>query len=210
MKEWVGNIAQNYPRIRSDLFEINFRAYDRLGKWRTEYEIKIEEIGKFFAKFDKLRKNGSTCVIPLHGENTPEPTGEHVLYDFEQSKVLFNDTVFERPRSLPASDLQDTLLAQRMRFWHEDFKPEEIPVFSDTPHLDQRYEAVSPLPPKQRKPWFNELRTFVRKERSKAREQGWERYQDEDRYLLEIRKQAVSDESNHHSGLSELRDRVCL
>jgi len=118
-------------------------------------------------------------AVPLHKEDELEFSGKYVIWRPEQSEIGWRN----RSKSLTGehqfdhvSELADTEIGHRMRFWVPEDRVEEEDVGFSLPP-----KTISPtnnLDDKEKRQFFQDLLRFVREEKGQELESGWESYEE--------------------------------
>ncbi len=134
----------------------------------TDGTVPVRPIGEFASHHESLTHPDRdwTC-IPLHGQESAEPTDEFVAYaDHNVRGQIFlveRDGDYE---PVAAEEFGQTRLADRIRFWHSDYLPETHPPGYDAP-IDDHEEARNPVDTDD---LLDEFRAYVTDERAATRE----------------------------------------
>lgn len=134
----------------------------------TDTDVPVRPIGEFASHHASLTHpdRGWTC-IPLHGRESAAPTDEFVAYtDHDVRGEIFLVAQDGDYEPVPADEFGRTRLADRIRFWHSDYLPEEYPPGYDAPIDD--HEA--PRNPVGSEDLLEDFRAYVREERAVTRE----------------------------------------
>jgi len=113
-------------------------------------------------------------VVPLHSQNGEELTNEYVVWREESETIGWFDPQyrgFGGPRSKPASELSQTIIGHRMRFW--------VRADQSDHDFDLPTSRVSPgdtLTEDERSAFFDELVNFIERQRTATRTSNWETY----------------------------------
>lgn len=119
---------------------------------------------------------GPGYLIPLFTEDTPEPSDEYVVYRPERGQFIWYDTETSHgtQRFTSCSKFQNHEIGHRLRFWISmgklDFEDSELPAESVQP-TDRLSEA-------DQTQFFEDLKHFIRTERTTQRESNWQEYQE--------------------------------
>jgi hypothetical protein len=139
----------------------------------TGAHVPVRPIAAFASHHESLTHPDRdwTC-IPLHGQESAEPTDEFVAYtDHEVRGEIF---LVERDGdydAIPADEFGATELANRIRFWHSDYLPKTRPPGYDAP-IDDHEEPRNPV---DSETLLEEFRTYVTDEQAVTREANAER-----------------------------------
>lgn len=137
--------------------------------------IPVEPIADFASQQRALSFPGEkdyTC-LPLHAEESASVTDEYLAYgedDLRGEFVVYLDADGER-ESMPVDEFAGTRLARRLRFWHSDFRPPELPPSYDRPVDDAEPPRRSVDPDEL----LADLEAYVRDETEAVRERNRER-----------------------------------
>jgi len=159
------HVIDRFDRENATLYSVTEGDLDASGP-----SVPIEPVAAFASHHDALAdpEEDWTC-IPLHGVEGAAPTGEFVAYT--DHPLHGEVVVFERDGERDAVDIEtfgETTLADRCRFWHSDFVPDQYPPGYDSP-IDDSEPARNP---RDRETLFEDLLAYVEREREAAREEN--------------------------------------
>jgi hypothetical protein len=126
--------------------------------------------------------DGRGRVVPLHRENDPEPSAEYVRWNPDAGTVGWHDEAFGldgTDRYTPVDDVVATAVAWRVRFWHPEKAPDGDP-FADVDAPPETVTAADPLAGRERRAFFDDLRSVVAGERDAERDATWADHADGD------------------------------
>jgi hypothetical protein len=137
---------------------------------------------------DVPAEDGRGLVVPLHGEDDPEPTSEYVVWDADADAVGYFDESFGISGAnsrAPLDDVVATEIAHRVRFWHPEHAPDgDADGAADDPlagaGVPDVIRASDPLAGRDRRAFFDALRETVRGERAAERDQTRDAHADAD------------------------------
>jgi hypothetical protein len=147
-------------------------AADQAAPAEPDGSIPVRPIAEFATHYETLAhpERDWTC-IPLHEPDSAVLTGEYVAYtDHDVRGQIFLVEREGDPEPLPAAEFGATRLAERIRFWHSDYLPEETPPGYDAP-IDDREPPRNSV----EGDLLDELREHVTAERDAARDRHTER-----------------------------------
>ncbi|WP_082230530.1 AAA domain-containing protein [Haloprofundus marisrubri] len=140
--------------------------------------LAIDVIADYATYHDELSENlqGYKVRLPLHTPEDAELTDEYVLFcDHEIRGTLFGGRNADGDVQWVAADtLLTASIAARLRFWHPDEVPTEMPSYFESP-VDIVEPAQNPL--ESNEELLAGLRTYVDKERSAERATNYDRLQ---------------------------------
>ncbi len=135
-------------------------------------EVPIRPIAAFAASHPQLvdTEISDTVCLPLHTRDRAVLTGQYLGYaehNLRGEIILYRSPDGER-KAMSIDEFAETPLAQRLRFWHADFRPPEYPPDYNLPIHDKE----APRHPTTADELVDGLTTYVRRERSARREQN--------------------------------------
>ncbi|MDQ2051664.1 AAA domain-containing protein [Natronolimnohabitans sp. A-GB9] len=137
--------------------------------------IPIDGIVEYASYHDQLShpEKDSWIVIPLHTRNSAALSGEYLAFT---EHALHGDVFIYNDGDDYASVDQDTFavssLADRVRFWHSDYAPDDPPSYFDSP-IAEREPPRNPLSDdNDTDSFFDELESFVQAEMDAQRDEN--------------------------------------
>ncbi|QCC61716.1 AAA domain-containing protein [Natrinema thermotolerans] len=137
--------------------------------------IPIDGIVEYASYHDQLvhPEKDDWIVVPLHARNSAALSGEYLAFT---EHALHGDVFIYDDGGDYASVDQDTFavssLANRVRFWHSDYAPDDPPSYSDSP-IAEREPPRNPLSDdNDTDTFFDELESFVQAEMDAQRDEN--------------------------------------
>ena len=137
--------------------------------------IPIEGIVEYASYHDQLShpEKDDWIVVPLHARNSAALSGEYLAFT---EHALHGDVFIYDDGDDYASVDQDTFavssLANRVRFWHSDYAPDDPPSYFDSP-IAEREPPRNPLSDdNDTDSFFDELKSFVQAEMDAQRDEN--------------------------------------
>ena len=189
-------IAANFDRLekRPAVFDREIR--EQVGLWRSPEPVSIEEIIGEFKTHGAFTVDDTHVYLPLHEEDSPNLTGEYVVYRPDQlvTSVIYYDYAKGDLARIPIEDFGETYPAWRLRFWHPEHdtngafasnssaddvlsSDSSQPTSSEPVPQDQGASPPNrPLEIGEDGDIFEELRLFIQREREAEREAARQRF----------------------------------
>ena len=131
------------------IVELDRESLEDTGEWTTETTIPIDEIINAFRLFQDLSISTDSVLVPLHKPDSPDLTGEYLVYRRETNDEVLNDdsdphelhytnTARDTSEFLELSNASNSYLAYRTRFWSAEFDLPEQPSYLPTDYHDDR------------------------------------------------------------------------
>ncbi|QZY01151.1 AAA domain-containing protein [Halobaculum rubrum] len=158
-----------------DFEEVTLRPVQSIGGAGVLDEpLPLDVVGGYAEHHDVLNADGHGVVLPLHGLDDAELTGEAVRYrEHDLRGPMFGGRGADGDVEWVAADgLAASETAARLRFWHPDHVPDQLPSYHVSP-----VAAVEPArnPLSDTETLVDGLREYVAEERDAAREANRER-----------------------------------
>jgi hypothetical protein len=136
--------------------------------------LPLDVVGGYAEHHESLQHDDDSVKLPLHGIEDPELTGMFVLYrEHDLRGSLFGGRGADGDIEwVTADDLGTSETAARLRFWHPDHVPDELPSYHVSPVATVE-PARNPLPDEAT--LIEGLHEYVAAERAAAREANRER-----------------------------------
>ena len=149
---------------------------DALEQTRDD-PIPLDGIIEYASHHERLAhpEKDDWVAIPLHGHDTAALSGEYVAFTahtLHGEVFIYDDGDDYAPIDRDA--FARSPIAERIRFWHSDFAPDEPPSYFDSP-IAEREPPRNPLTDDESASFFDELESFVRAEMDAQREANREK-----------------------------------
>lgn len=190
MTEFLDAIATAFRNAsqRPAVFDTEIRK--RVGAWKLDSPVPAREILLAFAEHEAFR-NASNVIVPLHGSEDSELTGEYVEFrpDTPGQDVVFYDFSAGEFQKVGLDYFNSCYPAWRLRYWHPDYTAPSPPSFvyesataSEPSTTQDQTTTTDPEPVtttaevEREDEIFRELRWSVEQEREAERERNRELY----------------------------------
>lgn len=185
MSDGLGSLQQAFDRVpkRHAVFDRAIREHT--GQWQLSSSVDVRDIVEAFARHGGFRTNNSEILIPIHGPDSAEITGQYVAYrpdDLIECLVYYDYSKGKLVRQ-DVDAFADAYPAWRIRFWGTDHAPPDRPSYvngdggvtiGDAGSPGQSVAAADGAAVTDG--LFEELRSFVEREREGEREQTRQAY----------------------------------
>lgn len=125
MEASLDGLADRFARLdqRPAVFDREIRQ--GLGLWRLREPVPVEEIVAAFRGHPAFVDDDSNVIVPLHGQESRELTGEYVLFAPSElsPSVVYYEFSKEGLVRVPFEAFDTAYPAWRLRFWHPDYAP---------------------------------------------------------------------------------------
>lgn len=139
------------------------------GELATDYDsVSLDPVIEFASKQPELVMDDEPYVIlPLHQSDSASLSHSHVLYkeDSVRGDIIIYDVGGEREYT-DVSTFAATAVCQRLRYWHSDNQPPELPPGYDLP-VDDNESPRRSMPPSV---LTDQLEQFIENERKAVRD----------------------------------------
>ena len=127
------------------LFEADKQELIKKDNWRVDSGVNVQAIRSTLSQYSVLHTSGE-LRIPLHKMNSPELTGEYIIYKKTRFGPTYGyyDTGNDKRNRISVSDVGQTLCGWRLRFWHPDFEPDSEPSFQTLSAEDEQLLETLP------------------------------------------------------------------
>jgi hypothetical protein len=121
MQASLDSIEAEFPTLDRRLAVFDREMRRRHGVWTHDEAVPVEVIISQFTTHGAFTDDGRV-VLPLHGPDSPDPTGEYVvvLGDHVVPCVVYYDFGKGGLARIPLEEFGRTYPARRIRFWHPD------------------------------------------------------------------------------------------
>lgn len=154
---------------------------ERVGQWTVQEPVETDAIISRFASHGGFTQDGK-IVIPLHEEETPDLTGEYLVYlpDHIIQCLVYFDFGGDQARRIPLDEFGTTYPARRVRFWHPDRDPDPLPDYLEAPAGNEATRTEI-LGSREQHVTFDsvvdDLRGFLNREREAERDEARRQFQ---------------------------------
>lgn len=179
------SMVDEFNSIRSpQLFETDKQTSLENDNWRVDSGVNVQAIRDTLSQFNALHTSGE-LRIPLHKMESPELTGEYIIYKNTQFGPTYGyyDTGRGKRNRISVSDIGKTRCGWRLRFWHPDFEPDVEPPFQTLSEeeeqlLDTLPESISPSPCSKSRAddLYDHLHEFVSQQKGEKKQTNLEDY----------------------------------
>ena len=166
------------------LFEADKQKLIEKNDWRVDSGVNVQAIRSTLSQYSALHKSGE-LRIPLHEMDSPELTGEYIIYKKTQFGPTYGyyDTGRNKRNRISVSNVGQTLCGWRLRFWHPNFEPDSEPSFQTLSEeeeqlLDTLPEYISPSPCSKSRAddLYDHLHEFVSQQKGEKKQTNLEDY----------------------------------
>lgn len=160
------------------LFEADRQKLTKKDNWGADGGVNVQAIRSRLSRYSALHTSGE-LRIPLHKMDSPELTGEYIIYKKTQFGTTYGyyDTDRDSRNRISVNDVGHTLCGWRLRFWHPDFEPNSEPSFQtlsaeDEQLIERLPGSISPSSWSKSRAdnLYNHLNSFISQQKDKNRQ----------------------------------------